>query len=409
MFYAIRGDAGYSTGERSLLPLVMWLQGGPGASSLFGDFLESGPEKLSVDPANASNWLLSPRTHTWVQYANMLYVDNPVGTGFSYTKHAGGFSTSDEDIATNLVLFLKGFLDKHVEFQNQPFWVMCESYGGKMTAYFGAALLDAKLPIDFKGVALGDGWVDPIGCMQSYGPWMQANGLINAAQSGNLTAVAAGAALALSQGHGDQATNLWGVQQDLYEMYSGGVNVYNTRYYYDYTADNVLSTFLTSAAFIGRLRPGLVPSWVSYGQQGGQVFSYMGKSFMRDGIHQVQKMITAGVQVNIYGGQVDLIVDGLCIQGWLEKLSWRELAKFQSAPRVPFYADDWNNVAGWLQSYKNVHYWQINGAGHMVPLDQPASALLMMKSIVQNSYHPPTVDVKKLPRARLFARRHKRA
>jgi serine carboxypeptidase 1 len=78
-----------------------------------------------------------------------------------------------------------------------------ESYGGKMTAYFGAALAKAieaqvrssavrrpsltlapaqSISLNFKGVALGDGWVDPLGCMKSYGGYLYDLSLINADQ-----------------------------------------------------------------------------------------------------------------------------------------------------------------------------------------------------------------------------------
>lgn len=70
-------SAGGSGGRAENAPLVMWLQGGPGGSSTgFGNFLEIGP--LDVN--------LKPRNTTWVQAANVLFVDNPVGTGYSYGK-----------------------------------------------------------------------------------------------------------------------------------------------------------------------------------------------------------------------------------------------------------------------------------------------------------------------------------
>ena len=58
-------------------PLVLWLQGGPGASSSgYGNFAEIGPLDVS----------LSNRSHSWVKYTNVLFVDNPVGSGYSYVN-----------------------------------------------------------------------------------------------------------------------------------------------------------------------------------------------------------------------------------------------------------------------------------------------------------------------------------
>lgn len=53
-------------------PLIIWLQGGPGSSSTgYGNFAELGPFDLSLEPRNS----------TWIQWANGLFVDNPVGVG----------------------------------------------------------------------------------------------------------------------------------------------------------------------------------------------------------------------------------------------------------------------------------------------------------------------------------------
>ena len=66
-------------------PLVMWLQGGPGGSSTgFGNFEEIGP--LTVD--------LKPRETTWLNEANLLFVDNPVGAGFSYVTDEKAYTTN---------------------------------------------------------------------------------------------------------------------------------------------------------------------------------------------------------------------------------------------------------------------------------------------------------------------------
>jgi serine carboxypeptidase 1 len=144
--------------SRDSKPLVMWLQGGPGGSSTgFGNFQEIGP--VDVD--------LISRNTTWVQVANILFVDNPVGTGYSYVDDIKLLTTDVKEIADDLVNLFAEFLKTHTIFQELPFYIFCESYGGKMTAAFGVALNQAiqsgTIRVKFKGVALGDGWVSPIG------------------------------------------------------------------------------------------------------------------------------------------------------------------------------------------------------------------------------------------------------
>ncbi|XP_036003925.1 retinoid-inducible serine carboxypeptidase-like [Fundulus heteroclitus] len=90
------------------LPLVMWLQGGPGGSgSGFGNFEEIGP--LNRD--------LEPRKTSWVQAASVLFVDNPVGTGFSYAERPDGFATNVSTVASDMLVLLKHFFTRIPEFQ----------------------------------------------------------------------------------------------------------------------------------------------------------------------------------------------------------------------------------------------------------------------------------------------------
>jgi serine carboxypeptidase 1 len=382
MFYAIRGQASATEATRAERPLVMWLQGGPSASSLFGMLLENGPEKV-VKQTAAPGYALVDRVHSWANYANMLYVDNPVGTGFSYTKDPKGFATSDDAVAADLVTFMQGFLVKNPEYVGKDFWVFCESYGGKMTAYFGAALAKAvkakQVNINFKGVALGDGWVAPVQCMKSYGPYLHAASQITASQSENITRYAQFSQDALERGDGEAATNYWGAQQNYISAYSAGVNWYNIKYYYDYTAESEMDNYIMTA--FTKSLGSLIPAGVTFGGQASKVWDAMTGTFMNDGVHQVQEMLDAGVQVNVYSGQVDLIVDTLCIQGWMARLPWALLDSFNSALRLPFYEGS-KNVAGFVQKYKNLALWQIMEAGHMVPLDQPAAAETMFVTII---------------------------
>ena len=89
-------------------PLVIWLQGGPGGSGTgFGNFGEIGPRNVD----------LSPRNNTWLKYANLLFIDNPVGTGYSYVESNDLFTTNNTQIAQDLVVMLKSFLNSQPNFK----------------------------------------------------------------------------------------------------------------------------------------------------------------------------------------------------------------------------------------------------------------------------------------------------
>lgn len=112
-------------------PLIVWLQGGPGASSTgFGNFGELGP----LDA------YLEPRDFTWVKDANVLFIDNPVGSGFSYVEDASKLATTNKQIADDLVTLMIEFMEQNPEFGQVPLYITCESYGGKMTIEFALEL-----------------------------------------------------------------------------------------------------------------------------------------------------------------------------------------------------------------------------------------------------------------------------
>ena len=107
-------------------PLVLWLQGGPGGSSLFGLFIEHGP--FFVDEALA----LNEREISWSKKYNMLYIDQPAGTGFSFTDDARGYAKNQYDVSKDLYEALSQFYQLFPGLLQNEFFVTGESYGGKL-------------------------------------------------------------------------------------------------------------------------------------------------------------------------------------------------------------------------------------------------------------------------------------
>ena len=101
--FAVQARSPSSGAPLASAPLLIWLQGGPGCSSLFGVFFEHGPWGL-----NATLGLV-PNPHTWAAAANLLYIDQPIGTGLSYSRDASDKSASQLDVAKTLAAFLQAF------------------------------------------------------------------------------------------------------------------------------------------------------------------------------------------------------------------------------------------------------------------------------------------------------------
>jgi carboxypeptidase C (cathepsin A) len=107
----------------SIAPLALWLSGGPGCSSMIGLFQENGP--CTFNNVTGPNPVLNP--YSWNNYANMLYVDQPIGTGFSY---GNGSTNSTPEAAQVTWTFLQAFYTHFSNYQNRDFALFTESYGG---------------------------------------------------------------------------------------------------------------------------------------------------------------------------------------------------------------------------------------------------------------------------------------
>ena len=82
-------------------PVVIWLQGGPGGSSMFGLLEIHGPFQSVFDGNGNVHAEVNP--HAWTKEANVIYIDNPVGAGFSYSDK---LPSTEEEVENDLYEFL---------------------------------------------------------------------------------------------------------------------------------------------------------------------------------------------------------------------------------------------------------------------------------------------------------------
>ncbi|KAG7335190.1 hypothetical protein KOW79_001786 [Hemibagrus wyckioides] len=378
------------------LPLVMWLQGGPGGSSCgFGNFAEIGPLDTK----------LQPRETSWVNVASVLFVDNPVGTGYSYTDSYDALTKDVAMVASDMMVLLQHFFSKKTEFQGIPFYIFSESYGGKMASAISLELTKAirkgSIKCNFAGVALGDSWISPLDSVLTWGPYLYSTSLLDDFGLGEVMRAAKAVQSAVEQEKYDTATQLWGIAENVVEQNTNGVNFYNILT----PNSDLLKSSTENEGYLSALqrrhvRPlhgqsldelmngpirqklGIIPKNVTWGGQSMDVFSSMSGDFMKPVIDIVDELLAEGVNVTVYNGQLDLIVDTMGQELWVKKLKWDGLIKFNQMKWTALEDPQSTGQTGaFYKTYKNFAFYWILKAGHMIPSDQGSMALRMLKMV----------------------------
>jgi cathepsin A (carboxypeptidase C) len=154
-------------------PVVMWLTGGPGCASEVALFYENGPYQFNEDSTVKSN------PYSWNEISNLIFVDQPIGTGFS-NGSALNDARSEEDVAEDMAIFLKGFVEQNPEYNGRDFYITGESYAGHYVpaiAYHLTAVA-TDVPLNLKGIAIGNGLTDPFAQYPAYAEFSYENDLV---------------------------------------------------------------------------------------------------------------------------------------------------------------------------------------------------------------------------------------
>jgi len=358
-------------------PLILWLTGGPGCSSELAMLSENGP--FSVD----KNMNLTLNPYSWNSFSNLLYVDQPVGTGFSYADFDQDYVTDEKQIAENLYNFMQEFYDLYPQYYNLDFYILGESYAGHYVPAISARILrgnrhnDGK-KINLKGSAIGNGWVDPLIQYAAYGEFAYANDLI-----GYFTYEALKPQYLICEAMID--IGLWelaliaceSIIEDILDE-AGNINIYDIRKQctyqplcYDFTSiTDWLNTDLVQKTL------GIVNNteWTTCSSE---VYNNLLGDWMANLEVDIPHLLAEpGYRVLVYSGKEDFICNWYGGLAWLKAMRWPGQHGFVDAPVVPWKVND--AVAGTSQSYQGLTFLAVENAGHMVPMDQPANALLML-------------------------------
>jgi carboxypeptidase C (cathepsin A) len=168
--------------------VVLWLNGGPGSSSLIGLLTENGPwltdersvqEPLPWPGADGPVPQLFKRAHGWQAKANVIWLESPCGVGFSYCENAStgepmhGCTANDTSTAADNHAVLQRFFEGFPEYQSNPLFLTGESYAGVYIPTLAEQImLDDTSTLNLQGLAVGNGcWGSDVG-LCSFGPDM---------------------------------------------------------------------------------------------------------------------------------------------------------------------------------------------------------------------------------------------
>ncbi|KAF7368766.1 Carboxypeptidase [Mycena venus] len=134
-------------------PWIIWLNGGPGASSLLGLLTENGPLRVTKDYAVVKN------NYSWHQLADTIWVDQPVGTGYA-TTDPNGYVPDEDQMGVDFVGFLSNLVKIFPCLDTRPLYLTGESYAGTQDhqPYITKTLFSTpNPPVRLKRFAIGDG------------------------------------------------------------------------------------------------------------------------------------------------------------------------------------------------------------------------------------------------------------
>ena len=380
-------------------PVVLWLQGGPGCSSLYALLYENGPFKLDEAGEN-----IIDNPFSWNRIANVLYLESPAGVGYSYREPDE--TTEDDDTTSKQnFLALQDFFDnKFPEFAKHDFYITGESYGGIYIPTLAVRILNETNDLNFKGYAIGNGYLEP---KTNYnGPYyfyLYGHALRGKVQWANLMEACCNNVTDESchfddsdaecsdsirtyldnvgnlnpyniYDDGDSMINYDLFQKEIQHMvHNKHIKAHFEKYILNTKRSDVSQGYdiwLNKAEVRKALHiPDSVQRWeMCGGPDYNSIYDSMKTQF---------EFIVPKIRGTIYNGDFDTVCSYLADEWFVERLGLEVLEEFN-----PWLWE--NHVGGYRKRYANLDFVTIRASGHMVPHDKPGPALKMLERFLKN-------------------------
>mmetsp|Transcript_2080 Transcript_2080/g.3006 ORF Transcript_2080/g.3006 Transcript_2080/m.3006 type:complete len:654 (-) Transcript_2080:1526-3487(-) len=361
-------------------PLVVWLNGGPGCSSMVGAVNENGPIQWVQEPK-----IFQKNIHSWHKEVNMLYIDNPVSTGFS---EDGPIPTSATDAMKVLYKGLNKWINTNPhKFSDNDVFLFGESYGGKYVIELAnlIRLNNQTTHIKLKGIGLGNAWVAPDLQSKYYAETGYQVNILN----GRTLQDAKTEFQKCIKEQADKeenkeiipplttCLNAWSIfvkgkdEDDNPVSYTNGYD-YRKHSQYDWLTEVDFRNEMRNSVF-----DALKPNNKQFSICNNEVFQKMGPDFQLSYVDIIPKLLESEISVLAYNGQFDMRANVVGTNKWLSYLPWKGRGAFLAAQKKVFKVND--ETKGIYRKYGKLHQLVMYNSGHMVPMDQPAASLEMIK------------------------------
>lgn len=320
----------------------------------------------------------------------MLYIDQPVGTGFSYTTN-NGYVTNMDDVGRDLFNFIQQFYVMFPEQKANDLWITGESYAGRYVPAFAYKLDAEKINsgINLKGIAIGDGFVDgPL--MTDYADLLYQVGMFNEQEKKEAKNLENKIRELANSGKYKACfkamdSYIAGDRQNIsmFTKITGSKNYFNIMLTKD--ADDPFTNYLNRSDVRESIHAG------NHTQSDGvQVYDHLMEDFCKTVKPWLEHLIDADYQVLLYSGQLDIIVAPTTTEKLIHFMNWKNKSDYEKANKQIWKLSSTINnpnddVAGYITSYQNFHFAIVRGAGHMVPGDQPERAYNLIQNFVNGN------------------------
>jgi carboxypeptidase C (cathepsin A) len=380
-------------------PLVLWLTGGPGCSSLMAMLTENGPCHVLPDLSTELN------PYSWTSEANVVWLDEPTNVGLSYGSPEDEDSGED-NVGVNIYYFLQGFFEKHPELAGRDFFITGESYGGHyvpVAAHYiwkkNKVNVDTPKYINLKGIAIGNGITNAQIQLPHYVDMVDNAynvSLVNATQLADMQSAIPECEAILADCPHNQTACILGAEFCEYYLFfpllSANRNPYDIRMPCTRMDDptkcydmNYVSAYLDAPnvrEYLGVDSKNVGP-WQECNMKVNQDFYSTGD--MTKPYHTfVADLLNDDLRVLIYAGDADLMCNWYGNKAWTLALDWKHKLSFNTASETAYITDEGVN-AGVARTVDNQFtFLRVFNSGHMVPQDQPAVALDMITKFLKN-------------------------